>query len=169
MACQSSDDQTVSYIVHTAIDILDLGLTDISVILKDMVQRISDFDKQVSDGVEDQVVNSFPCYQIQKRNSQKRFSVAGFMLRSLIYLDMSFVHGDRYGSICNLLHVDIQCLIPSFQFEFKLYKLHKKMIAGYNCSDEYLYRHTSTGESSQEYFRMRGRRAIKRDEHVHLI
>ena len=30
--------------------------------------------------------------------SSMRFSVAGFMLRSLIHLDLSFVHGDRYGS-----------------------------------------------------------------------
>ena len=37
-----------------------------------------------------------------------KFSVAGFMLRSLIHLDLSFVHGDRYGSIFILLHVDIQ-------------------------------------------------------------
>ena len=29
--------------------------------------------------------------------SSKRFSVAGFMLRSLIHLDLSIVHGDRYG------------------------------------------------------------------------
>ena len=29
--------------------------------------------------------------------SSIRFSVAGFMLRSLIHLDLSFVHGDRYG------------------------------------------------------------------------
>ena len=30
--------------------------------------------------------------------SSMRFSVAGFMLRSLLHLDLSFVHGDRYGS-----------------------------------------------------------------------
>ncbi|CAO2631641.1 hypothetical protein LEMLEM_LOCUS21397, partial [Lemmus lemmus] len=30
------------------------------------------------------------------------------MLRSLIHLDLSFVHGDRYGFIFILLHVDIQ-------------------------------------------------------------
>ena len=35
--------------------------------------------------------------------SSLRFSVAGFMLRSLIHLDLSFVHGDRYGSILILL------------------------------------------------------------------
>ena len=37
--------------------------------------------------------------------SSVRFSVADFMLRSLIHLDLSF--GDRYGSIFILLHVDI--------------------------------------------------------------
>jgi hypothetical protein len=30
------------------------------------------------------------------------------MLKSLIHLDMSSVQGDKYGSIFNLLHVDIQ-------------------------------------------------------------
>ncbi|CAO2579864.1 hypothetical protein LEMLEM_LOCUS1179, partial [Lemmus lemmus] len=40
--------------------------------------------------------------------SSKRFSVAGFMLRSLIHLDLSFVHGDRHGSIFIFLYVDIQ-------------------------------------------------------------
>ena len=30
------------------------------------------------------------------------------MLRSLIHLDLSFVQGDKYGSICILLHADIQ-------------------------------------------------------------
>ena len=37
-----------------------------------------------------------------------RFSVSGFTLRSLIHLDLNFVQGDRYGSICILLHADIQ-------------------------------------------------------------
>ena len=36
------------------------------------------------------------------------FSVAGFMLRSLIHLDLSFMHGDRYWSILILLHIGIQ-------------------------------------------------------------
>ena len=36
------------------------------------------------------------------------FSVAGFMLRFLINLDLSFVHGDRYQSILIFLLVDIQ-------------------------------------------------------------
>ena len=39
--------------------------------------------------------------------SSMRFSVFGFMLRSLIHLDLSFVHGNRYGSIF-ILHGDIQ-------------------------------------------------------------
>ena len=39
--------------------------------------------------------------------SSIRFSVAGFMLRSLIHLDLNFMHGDRYGSTSILLHVDI--------------------------------------------------------------
>jgi hypothetical protein len=37
-----------------------------------------------------------------------RFSVSNFMLRSLIHLDLSFVQGERYGSICILLNADIQ-------------------------------------------------------------
>ena len=45
--------------------------------------------------------------------SSVRFSVAGFMLRSLIHLDLSFVHGDRYGSIYILLHVDIHPVMPA--------------------------------------------------------
>ena len=40
--------------------------------------------------------------------SFKRFSVAGFMLRSLIHLNLSFVHGYEHGSICSLLHTLIQ-------------------------------------------------------------
>ena len=30
--------------------------------------------------------------------------MAGFMLSSLIHLELSFVHGDIHGSICSLLH-----------------------------------------------------------------
>ena len=37
-----------------------------------------------------------------------RYSVSGFMLRSLIHLDLSFVQGDKYGFICILLHTDLQ-------------------------------------------------------------
>jgi hypothetical protein len=37
-----------------------------------------------------------------------RFIVSGFILRSLIHLDLSFAKGDKHGSICIFLHVDIQ-------------------------------------------------------------
>ena len=33
-----------------------------------------------------------------------RYSISGYMLRSLIHLDLCIVQGDRYGSICILLH-----------------------------------------------------------------
>jgi hypothetical protein len=37
-----------------------------------------------------------------------RFSASGFMLRSLIHLDLSFVQDDKYGPNCLLLHEDCQ-------------------------------------------------------------
>ena len=40
--------------------------------------------------------------------SSIRFNVSQFMLRTLIQLELSFVQGDKYGSICSLLLVDIQ-------------------------------------------------------------
>ena len=36
------------------------------------------------------------------------FSVSGFMWRSLIHLELSLVQGDKNGSICILLHADLQ-------------------------------------------------------------
>ena len=48
------------------------------------------------------------CSSVLPTFSSVRFSVAGFMLRSLIHLDLSFVHGDRCASIFILLHIDIQ-------------------------------------------------------------
>ena len=36
--------------------------------------------------------------------SSIRFSVSGFMLRSLIHLDLSFVQGYKYGSVFIFLH-----------------------------------------------------------------
>ena len=36
------------------------------------------------------------------------FSVSGFMWRSLIHLDLSFVQGDKNGLICLLLHANCQ-------------------------------------------------------------
>ena len=44
--------------------------------------------------------------------SSTRFSVSGFMLMS--FLKLNFVQGDKYGSICILLHADIQCEKASF-------------------------------------------------------
>ena len=38
----------------------------------------------------------------------KNFSVSGFMWRSLIHLDLSFVQGDKNGSIRTLLHANCQ-------------------------------------------------------------
>ena len=40
--------------------------------------------------------------------SSMRLSVSGFKLRTLIYLDLSFLQGDKYGSIFTHLHADIQ-------------------------------------------------------------
>jgi hypothetical protein len=40
--------------------------------------------------------------------SSVRFSISGFMLKSLIHLDLSSVQADKYESICILLHTDIQ-------------------------------------------------------------
>lgn len=40
--------------------------------------------------------------------SSIRFSVSDFKLRFLVHLDLSFVHGYKYGSICILLYTDIQ-------------------------------------------------------------
>jgi hypothetical protein len=40
--------------------------------------------------------------------SSINFSVSGFMWRSLVHLDLSFVQGDKNGSIHNLLHDNCQ-------------------------------------------------------------
>jgi len=40
--------------------------------------------------------------------SSIRFIVSGFMCRSLIHLDLSFVQEDKNGTICILLHADLQ-------------------------------------------------------------
>ena len=44
------------------------------------------------------------CSKLFPTFSSIRFSVTGFMLRSFLYLDLSFVTGDVCGSICILLH-----------------------------------------------------------------
>jgi hypothetical protein len=38
------------------------------------------------------------------------FSISGFMWSPLIHLDLSFVQGDRNGSICILLHANCQLI-----------------------------------------------------------
>jgi hypothetical protein len=48
------------------------------------------------------------CSSIVYTFSSMRFTVSEFMLKSLIYVDLSFVQGDKYESICILLHTDIQ-------------------------------------------------------------
>ena len=48
------------------------------------------------------------CSRLFPTFSSIRFSVSGFMWRSLIHLDLSFVQGDKNGSICILLHTDLQ-------------------------------------------------------------
>ena len=48
------------------------------------------------------------CLSVLPTFSSMMFSVTDFMLRSMTHLDLSFVRGDRYGSIFILLHVDIQ-------------------------------------------------------------
>ena len=61
--------------------------------------------------------------------SSMRFSVVSFMLRSLIKLGLSFVHGDRYGTIFLPLHVDIHLyqlhlLNMLSAFHFSLFPFH---------------------------------------------
>ncbi|KAL6084157.1 hypothetical protein STEG23_038311, partial [Scotinomys teguina] len=64
----------------------------------------------------EEVVSCANASRVLHTFSSISFSVTGFMLRSLIHLDLSFVHGNRYGSICNLLHVDIQIALRIQQF-----------------------------------------------------
>jgi hypothetical protein len=55
--------------------------------------------------------NYFPvlmCLRLFPTFSSISFSVSGFMWQSLIHLDMSFVQGDKNGSICTFLLADHQ-------------------------------------------------------------
>jgi hypothetical protein len=45
-----------------------------------------------------------PCVRSFPNFSSVRFIISGFMWRSLTLLDLSFVQGDKNGSICILLH-----------------------------------------------------------------
>ena len=40
--------------------------------------------------------------------SSIRFSVSGFMWKSLIHFDLIFAKGDKYETICILIHADCQ-------------------------------------------------------------
>ena len=46
------------------------------------------------------------CSRLFPTFSTIRFSVSGFTCRFLIHLDLSFVQGDKNGSICTFLHAD---------------------------------------------------------------
>ena len=48
------------------------------------------------------------CSRLFPTFSSIRFRVSVYMWRSLIHLDLSFVQGDKNGSICILLHADHQ-------------------------------------------------------------
>ena len=49
-----------------------------------------------------------------------RFSVSGFRWRSLIILDLSFVPGDKNGSICIFLHAGFHLNIVEYAVSFPL-------------------------------------------------
>jgi hypothetical protein len=61
------------------------------------------------------------CSRLFPTFSSMRFSVSGFMLRLLIHLDLSFMQGDKDGSVCILLYavsslintIDRKCYIIS--------------------------------------------------------
>lgn len=54
------------------------------------------------------VVSCANVFNLFSTFSSVRFSVSGFILRSLIHLQLSFVQSHRYGAACILLHADIQ-------------------------------------------------------------
>ena len=73
----------------------------------------------------------FPCaniFEVSPTYSSINFSVSGFMWSSLIHLDLSFVQGDKNGSIYILLHDNCQlyqhyllkmlCFFPLDGFHF---------------------------------------------------
>ena len=47
------------------------------------------------------------CAKVFPTFSPISFNVPDYIPRYLIHLDLSFVQGDKYGSICILLHADI--------------------------------------------------------------
>ena len=60
-------------------------------------------------GVPVRMLSSVPAYaKLFPTFSFIKFNVTGLMLRYLIHLERSFVQGDKYGSICIILHACIQ-------------------------------------------------------------
>jgi hypothetical protein len=59
------------------------------------------------------------CLRLFSTFSSVSFSVSGFMCRSLVHVDVSFVQGNKNGSICIFLHAD---------YELKEHHLFKKAI-----------------------------------------
>ena len=60
--------------------------------------------------------------------SSVRLSISLLIMRSLIHLNLNFVQGDRYGSICILLHADIQHhlfkILSFYCIVWLLFKIH---------------------------------------------
>jgi hypothetical protein len=48
------------------------------------------------------------CSRLYPTFSSISFSISGFMWKSLIYLVLNFIQGDKNGLICILLHADLQ-------------------------------------------------------------
>lgn len=54
--------------------------------------------------------------------SSVRFNVVDFILRSLLYLNLSFVHRDKYGSSFILPHVDYPVMpAPLVEYAFSIF------------------------------------------------
>ena len=86
------------------------SLRAISICISLITKNVEHFFKCFSDIQDSFVENSlvpmdsklFPSF------SPIAFSVYSFTLRSMMNLDLSIVQGDKYGSICILLHANIQ-------------------------------------------------------------
>ena len=57
------------------------------------------------------------CYKFFPTFSSIRFSVSGFVWRSLIHLHLSYVQGDKNRSICILQHLDCKLNIALVPFD----------------------------------------------------
>lgn len=61
------------------------------------------------------------CSRLFPLSLRSGLNVSGFMLMSLIRLDLSFMQGDRYVSICSLLHADIQLAQHHLKLSFFIF------------------------------------------------